>query len=248
VSAAGLPEDLSELEDSDEAARHAADSLDRRMADLDLRNDLAHEQFAGPRWRRFEADLVRYGHAVLMAWMATGEIFSQCRKKSCYPGAPPEQWTREDRTGIANDTVAAAVEAFRVRALIGKRWDPTAGATLKTYFIGSCILQFPNHFRRWRTEEQTWNRLRRLEPGADELAHGRHVDAAEETVITRLTCEAAFDAIPDDRTKLAVLYRSMEYTVTEIAELLDTTPKAVEMLLRRQRRRATAPQNRRRSP
>jgi DNA-directed RNA polymerase specialized sigma24 family protein len=60
--------------------------------------------------------------------------------------------------------------------------------------------------------------------------------------------EAAFAAIPDDRTKLAVLLRSEGYTVPEIAELLSTTPKSVEMLLRRQRQRASAPQNRRGLP
>jgi DNA-directed RNA polymerase specialized sigma24 family protein len=230
-------DDLWRLEDADEQARCAAENLERRMADLDLRNELALHRFTGPAWRRFAEELARYGHAVLMAWMATGEMFSQCRKKHCYPGPPPEQWTDDDRMGLANDTVAAAMVSFREQGLIGKKWDYTAGATLKTYFIGACIYQFPNHFRRWRTDDQTWNQLRRLEPGADELMHLPHTDATDDLAVTRVMTSTAFAAIPDDRTKSAMLLHSRGYTYPEIAEILGTSVKAVDGLLIRHRKR-----------
>jgi len=31
-------------------------------------------------------------------------------------------------------------------------WDPARGAQLTTYFIGQCLFQYPNVFRRWQNE------------------------------------------------------------------------------------------------
>lgn len=234
--------DLSQVEANDDDAERAAENLERRLADLELRNELALAGFEGPGWRRFAEELARYGHAVMMAWLHTGEIFNQCRKKNCYPGPPPEQWTEDDREGLANDAVAAAVGMFRDRALIGRGWDYTAGATLKTYFIGACVYQFPNHFRRWRTDDRTWNQLCRLGPRADEfIQQQHHHEDTEDLALTRITSQAAFSAIPDDRTKIAMLLHSQGYTYPEIAEILDTSVKAVDGLLIRHRRRAALP-------
>ncbi|MHA6631895.1 RNA polymerase sigma factor [Pseudonocardia sichuanensis] len=232
--------DLSSVEADDEEAERPAESLERRQADLELRNDLALAGFDGPEWRRFAEELARYGRAVMKAWCYSGEIFNQCRKKNCYPGPSPEHWTDDDRDGLADDVVTAAIIAFRDRALIGRGWDWRAGASLKTYFIGACVYQFPNAFRRWRTEDQTWNQLRRLDPSADELLHQRHRDDTEDLALIHLESSTAFDAIPDDRTKIAMLLHSQGYTYPEIADLLDTSVKAVDGLLIRHRKRAAS--------
>ena len=236
--------DLAHLEESDVDAERAAESLERRLADLELRNDLALARFEGPGWQRFAEELARYGRAVMMAWLFTGKIFNQCRKKNCNPGPAPERWTDDDREGLANEVVAAAIVAFRERALIGGQWDHAAGASLKTYFIGACVYQFPNHFRRWRTDDQTWNKLRQLESSADQLINQRHHDDTEHLALTRIASAEAFDDIPDDRTKSAMLLHSQGYTYPEIAELLGTSTKGVDGLLIRHRKRVAAPPKR----
>ena len=95
--------DLSNVEEVDEEAQRAAESLERRMADLELRNDLALTGFTGPQWDRFAEELARYGRAVMKAWCYSGEIFNQCRKRNCNPGTAPQDWTEDDREGVADD-------------------------------------------------------------------------------------------------------------------------------------------------
>lgn len=232
--------DLSSIEETDEEAERAAESLERRQADLELRNDLALAGFQGRQWDRFAEELARYGRAVMKAWCYSGEIFNQCRKKNCNPGPAPEHWTDDDRDGLADDVVAAAIITFRERALVGRGWDWSAGASLKTYFIGACVYQFPNAFRRWRTEERAWNQLRRLDPSADEFLQQRNHDDTEYMALVHLESNAAFANLPDDRTKIAMLLQSQGYTYPEIGELLGTSAKAVDGLLIRQRKRSAS--------
>jgi hypothetical protein len=59
----------------DEAERRAAESMTRRKRDLDLRNELALEDFSGVGWDRYANELARYGIAVMVVWMRTGRIF-----------------------------------------------------------------------------------------------------------------------------------------------------------------------------
>lgn len=116
----------------------AAESLECRQADLELCNDLALAGFRGPGWDRYAWELARYGYAVMMAWLRSGEMFSQCKAKGCNLGSPPLEWTIDDRAGLANETVALAVNSFK-QALIEGKWTHDRGATLKTYFIGRVV-------------------------------------------------------------------------------------------------------------
>jgi hypothetical protein len=45
------------------------------------------------------------------------------------------------------------------RDLDEEEWDHRRGATLRTYFIGQCLIRFPNIYRRWLAGE---NRNRNL--------------------------------------------------------------------------------------
>lgn len=123
--------------------------MNRFHEDSELYNELASANFQGDRWQAFAYALAQYGHAVVKAWLVTGEMFVRCKRKGCYPGPAPGWWSEEDRDALANETVATALVSFRNDALIGGRWSPEGGASLKTYFIGSCVLAFPNVFRTW---------------------------------------------------------------------------------------------------
>ena len=226
---------LDDLEVDDEHARLAAESLERRQADVEIRNELARAGFRGPVWDRYAWELARYGYAVMMAWLQSGEIFSQCKVKGCSLGPPPLEWTVDDRAGLASETVALAVNSFKQQALIEGRWTPDGGATLKTYFIGGCVFAFPNLYRKWLTDRAALQQLISIERDIEDRSDLPRDPS--EMAVTRLHIQEGFNSIPDDRTKSAVLLQGMGYTYVEIGEILQITSRAVDGLIRRQHER-----------
>lgn len=206
-------------------------------ADVDIHDELARTGFRGPVWKRYAEELARYGYGVMMAWLLTGEIFSQCQAKGCRLRPPPPEWTVDDQTGLANETVALAVNSFK-QNLINRRWTPYGGATLKTYFIGGCVFAFPNLYRKWLTAHAA---AQREQPMTEQDTYDRSNPPQDpcEMAINKLLAEAAFNNIPDDRTKRAVVLQAMRYTYAEIAEILGITSRAVERLIARGRRRSS---------
>jgi DNA-directed RNA polymerase specialized sigma24 family protein len=230
------PEDLLAVEDDDDPARQAAESLQRRLGDLELRDQLTGAEFRGPVWERFANELARYGHAVMMAWLWTGEIFVQCQARNCSPGPGPPSWTYDDRMSLANDTVAHAIGKFRDRALIAGKWSVTGGASLKTYFIGACVYAFPNFYRKWCTEQQRHRRLHQDGLPLTLMVPTESDDPAA-LVLDAIRLWSQFDHLPDEKIKTAILLEAMGYTHDEIGELLHKTSGAVKEMLRRQRQR-----------
>jgi hypothetical protein len=226
---------LDEVEIGDEQARLAAESLERRQADLEIRNELALAGFRGPGWDKYAWELARYGYAVVMAWLKTGEMFRQCKAKGCNLGPPPLEWTGDDRAGLANETVALAVNSFKQQALIEGKWTPGGGATLKTYFIGGCIFAFPNPYRKWLTDRAASQLLVHIERDTDDRSNP--FQDPGEMAVNRFHIEEGFNGIPDDKTKSAVLLQEMGYTYAEIGEILHITSRAVDGLIRRQHKR-----------
>ncbi|MGH3697137.1 MAG: RNA polymerase sigma factor [Pseudonocardiaceae bacterium] len=226
---------LDEVEVGDEQARLAVESLERRQADLELRTDLALAGFRGPGWDRYAWELARYGYAVVMAWLTTGEMFNQCKAKGCSLGSPPLEWTVDDRAGLANETVALGVINFKQQALIEGKWTAERGATLKTYFIGACVFAFPNLYRKWSTERSALQCLTSID--CDAVDRSRPPRDPGEIAVNRFHVREGFNNIPDDRTKSAILLQEMGYTYAEIGEILRITPRAVDGLIRRQHKR-----------
>src|ERR1044072_5129280 len=231
-----LAEDLIHVEASesfqdDEAARAAAEALERREGDRRLRDELVRNNYSGRVWEEFEIELVRYGLAVVNAWLLTGEMFRQCHRKKCRPGLPPDVWDDADRESVANFTVAQAVKDFLDKALRQGRWQPEGGASLKTYFIGACVFAFPNAYRAVQNQfAQVVTAL--LAGGSDALASfsdtDTHVvrDDPQDIVIATAMVRSAFNTVEDDRTKKVILTRDLRYTPAEIAELFDDVPSA----------------------
>lgn len=46
--------------------------------------------------------------------------------------------------GLARETAAAALHFFRFKVLMKGKWDAAKGASLATFFVGQCRLQFAN--------------------------------------------------------------------------------------------------------
>ncbi|PXY16587.1 RNA polymerase sigma factor [Prauserella muralis] len=237
---------LGVLEAEDDEVRRRAESLQRRLRDRELREELVAEDFGGPAWKRFAEELARYGVAVMLAWLRTGEIFVQCKRKGWPVGTSPSTWRDDDQIDLAHDTVVAAINLFKRDALKKGGWSWEGGASLKTYFIGACVLSFPSIYRVWRNHH------------ADELkcsALGLHTDLETtsgdllaqrapqpETIVTlRHQLEGGLDELPDPRTRTAVLALALGYSYDEIAEILSTDTEVsrgtVAQLLIRHRRR-----------
>jgi DNA-directed RNA polymerase specialized sigma24 family protein len=229
--------DAGEQETLDDQASWAVESLERRQGDLALLAALAAVDFTGPVWARFADGLARYGHAVVMAWLRTGEMFVQCRRKSCWLSPPPSWCGEDDWVSMASDTVVKAILVFQDQGLRQGGWRPDGGASMKTYFLGTCVLTFPNVYRKWCTEQKTLRQLD-LVPWPDDVACA--VSSAEdpgELAMLRARLREGFNSMPDDRTRGAVLLHGYGYSNKEIADLLGTTPGAVKQILARQRDR-----------
>src|SRR5436190_22325689 len=100
----------------------AAEQAQRLRADAILVGYLRRADFSGPEYERFADSLVRYGRSVLMAWLATGEIFVRCGRRGFRLPRPARPLTHDDRESLATDTVVSALVDFRRRALIAGGW------------------------------------------------------------------------------------------------------------------------------
>lgn len=203
-------------------------------------------------WAAIDDALARYGYTILRSWIAHGTVFARVRKLTGIrlPALPGPLAEPDAPCELASMTVAVALTCFR-RTLRKKAWDPQRGAGVRTFFVGQCLLSFPNEYRRWLREHPIEEQPTDLwtEP-ARMWEDNRSSDPAN-IVTTRSEVRDALCDV-DQRTQTALWAFATGYSHREIAALLGTTPKSVEMLLYRCRRRhaqrSPAPPSRCRSP
>jgi len=212
-----------------------AEAVDRLVEDGRLYQVLSTQNFEGPGWERFQDALARYGLQVLMSWIHKGLIFRLCRER----GIPTKRPVLIDAVGVdhlAYGTVAEAIHAFRERVLRRDKWTPAGGASLRTYFIGQCLFQFPRVYERWLREEQEWAALER----PTELAVLDPAPGPAEQAEVRLLLTTAL-AVDGTRRLAKVLHLiDAGFGQAEVAERLGLTVGAIESLLYRNRRREGA--------
>lgn len=237
VSADDLAAGLSQIEA--EEAQAAADQLHRRQGDQQLLNRLSENGFQGIEYEVFANELARYAIPVLRGWMYSGYIFPLAAKRGyrLAPSATELDQLRRDsalREELALMTVAKALHFFRRRALLAGGWTADGGASLTTYFTGSCVFVFPNEFRQHRRAQKRW----REQDLADSRGLVFAASAAQDPaaiVAGNLWVEECLDQL-DERTR-AILELIMEdYSHAEIVELLgETSIRAVEGVMYRLR-------------
>jgi DNA-directed RNA polymerase specialized sigma24 family protein len=222
-------------------AQKLGERLARRAADKELLTELAQGHFAGPRYQRFQDELARYGMSVLRGWMYTGYIFQLTAGRG-FALNPTDRELEElhrdsdAREDLAIMTVAVALPQFRERALIGGGWRYEGGASLATYFMGSCLYVFPNEFRKRRVQKVKWERQDRSDP--DLIAP--RTDHLADPSIAALGDMYVSDVLgrADARTAAIVALTIDGYTQEEIAEMLgETSIRAIEGVLYRWRNR-----------
>jgi len=180
--------------------------------------------------------LIQYSHPILRSWLASGQIYSECRKKR-RPVHPTEPELHHlalhpgEVADLVNDTLAEAIIFLRVRAMTEEdRWRSDGGASLKTYFVGTCVLTFQTVFRQWRSQRTHSTASYHETQNVPEPASN---DNVENDCLTQVE----MDDMPADIRKI-VYYRISGLTFAEIAERIGApSAAAVEQRLRRYRNR-----------
>ncbi|MGI5485072.1 hypothetical protein [Streptomyces lavendofoliae] len=230
-------------------AQRLQESLDRRMADQQLVQLLATDGFKGSRYDAFENDLARYAISVLRAWMYSGQIFTMVASRGF--GLNPHELDLERlttdsdlREELATMTVALALPRFRQRAFVEGGWTFEGGAGVTTYFMGACLYDFPNEFRRHRTSEETQRKALR-HPHYD----NETLPSLETEVIGRQQLrDAIADIDPKKVRERAVVALTLDgYTQEEIRLILgEESVRAIEGVMHRWRKKAASKQHKER--
>lgn len=231
------PLQRSDPEDSDEwlagVATVEADVVDRLAGDADLVTSLELRNFEGPWWDYFANELAKYGVAVWRAWLGTGVVYQRCKQKGCAIAPLGRPFTQEEIDDLAMDTVAEAIKAFRTEVLMRHRWDPSRGASLRTFFIGQCIFRFRNIYRNHRRALE-----RDFDLVVDDLgALDRGAPSPEKQVVDMIEAEEALMGITDPRVRRAIVMTARGHTQQQIADELGVTAKTVERMMANERSR-----------
>jgi hypothetical protein len=222
------------IPDSEEV-RQAVEDVERRASDEQLRARLAAAGFAGPEYAQFARDLAAYGIAVCMAKLNSGAFFQDCADLGRPCGAPPADWDAQDKRSLANETVAVALVRFREDGLVSGGWSPDGGASIKSYFIGACILAFPNVFRFWQRERERWNLISAALAGVPLAQQATATDPAALVLIDEQLSLGLRSL--DNRTRNVLVLTELGFSQKEIAEVIGTSDRGVEGILYRHRTR-----------
>lgn len=235
----GVPSSwLDDYESTDEAEE--LERLERLIADFDLVTSLALRGFEGPAYDYFAHVMARYGIAVIGGWMQRGLILARCRDRG-FGGLPPTPLGAFDDPDVvealAGETVAWALVHFRSDVLVPGRWDHRRGATLKTFFVGQCLIRFANVYRRWWKAEVE----RAGEDCADfaslESLERRQVPSVEDLVVEQAFVDATLRRIRDPRVRAALVLRGRGMSNADVAEHMGMTEKTVERMIANERDR-----------
>lgn len=217
----------------------AAERVDRLAADYDLVTGLAFARFEGPDYDRFATELARYGLAVITGWIRRGLILARCRERG-FGGLPePPAGAFEDPdvvNELANETVGKALHHFRDDVLMTGRWDHRQGASLRTFFIGQCLIRFANIYRQWlKTECRRGYTL--TDHAMVEALDRRRTIGPEDRVVDLAETQRALGAIKNPLVRRALVLFAAGVSHQEIGQQLGVTDKAVERMIANERTR-----------
>ncbi len=209
-----------------------ARSVDRLAADLDLINTLALRGFSGPDYEYFAGELAKYGMAVIGGWLRRRVIFKRVKERGLggLPTPPAEALDdNEIISELTNETVAKALFHFRRDVLLHGKWDATRGASIRTYFIGQCLLRFANVYREW------WRKEARHGPVVDHNAAvniaDRRIEGPEQTAIARSEISSGLERATNDKVRAALVMIAADMPQQAIADQLGVTEKTVERMV-----------------
>ncbi len=174
-----------------------------------------------------------------------GQILDEVRRKGfgALNAEPRVGAMVQDAEGLADETVVRALAAFREKVLITGKWDPAKGASLRTYFVGQCLLPFSNVYKTWWRNEVR-NYVTPWEPRSNDPDAAAFepempapsIPSADNGDTARDELHRAFGRITDSRAKAAFYLHAIHgYNHQEIGQKLGISAKAVESAMARAR-------------
>lgn len=131
-------------------------NLEQHAADCALHERLRLRDFDPDHWemKLLRDDLWVYGWRCLRAWMRDGTVIEKCADRDVPLGARYFEIEilkqRGDiRDDIAHKAVENAVYRFTEDLLPNGAWLPEGGATMRTYFVKTCLYSFRDEFKKW---------------------------------------------------------------------------------------------------
>lgn len=188
----------------------------------------------GSRHRELQIKLIEYAVPVLKKLLVTGEIIAKCSKLNRWKGDADGLWefTDRDRDELAHDMIAEAMPVFISAVFEERRWSPARGASLKTYFVNACIMQFSSLYRKW------WENRRQVRPmglQVDPDLSGGGVDPAV-AVAAADEARRMLEGIKDPQVQRVLALRAIGYSADSAAREAGLTPKAAEGRMTRLRK------------
>lgn len=182
-------------------------------------------------WRLVAKALLEYGYPVLVAWGLTGELASKVAKQGGASRAKVPTDLRlceDDARALAAEVLIVSIRKFRTSSL--PMWDPDRGASLKTFFIGRCLLEVGDAYKAWHDREHE------QAPAATCWTDdGRQCERPDEQAEATVLADQLLRDSPVLREMLQMQVDG--YSLSEIATKFATTPASVRTTLHRGRRR-----------
>jgi hypothetical protein len=207
---------------------------DRRRAEVLRALGPDHERFV-----EYGLNLRDYGINTLIKQWRTGELRPIVHRKTRIRLPPPPlSWTDDDLNSILIEAVIRSVEPFMQSAILQGGWRPEGGASIKTYFIGSCYFTFATDYRReYRAEMKASKTLQRQNPDLEldvirYMHHAIYRDPEQIVInrgeIRRLLALATHVRIPE-----IVFLLADGMTSNEVGAALGMTGNAVDQALKK---------------
>lgn len=218
-----------------------AELAERLGGDEELLLKLQLSSFADRDWNPVAQELARYGYAVISSWIRNRSIYRKVKQRTGYGLSALDDWPTDDHTvsDIATDTVIDALHYFKTNVLMTGKWDPTKGASLRTYFIGQCLYKFANCYRK-HYDAEVLRRTTEFVADDETLAvFASSIRGIEEAVVTSAEVRDALASVSTAHAKIALMLSSQGYTHQEIADRVGIAggAKAVENMIAYQKKK-----------
>ncbi|WP_433034190.1 hypothetical protein [Actinomycetospora sp. CA-053990] len=212
--------------------RERADDIVRTSADIRI-VELVRD--AGPssiESRELETALRDFGTGAMMNLLRRGALFMEVTKQTGIRLVPPPAGYVEDLARLIVLTALVAGQQFMESAIFGGAWSPSAGASLRTYFVRRCLYTFVDEYKAFLREERSQAIPTDDVELAESLRSSRASDDPESVAVNRDTVSDLLATTPPDVVQMLLL-TAYGYKQSEIAARLGITSEAVSSALRR---------------